>query len=141
MAASITRLSRDDRRGDLLLVSALLADARARDLAPPRVPLRQEWRGALRTGLVDRPGPEGELAVRIVAAREERLAAARAPLDQLPAAARLGARDAERDGLGRLALRVAGAGDELAEPAMLDHHRLLAGRARLVGRLVGRLLP
>src|SRR3972149_3649929 len=65
-----------------------------------------------------------------------------APLDELARAPGLGARDAERHRLGRPALGVPGAGDELAEAAVLDDHRLAARRARLVGRLVlGPLLP
>src|SRR5262249_59569622 len=55
---------------------------------------------SLRTRLVDGPGPEGELARRIVGAGEERLAAPRAPLDELAATALLRTADAERDRLG-----------------------------------------
>src|SRR5207245_10038198 len=69
--------------------------------------LGDERSPALRTRLGNRPAPDHELAVRIRGATEEGPALARAALDQLPGAAGLGARDAERDRLGRLALRVA----------------------------------
>src|SRR5690349_14112294 len=73
--------------------------------------LGDERSPALRARLVDRPLPDHELAIRICGAAEERAALARAALDNLPGAAGLRARDAERDRLGRLALRVAGARD------------------------------
>src|SRR5262249_34122564 len=115
-------------------------DARARDLAAARDPLGDERRCAVRTRLGDRPGPDRELARGVIAAREERLAAPGPSLHQLPAAIGLGTRDPERDGLGRLALGIARAGDELPEAAVLDDHRLAARRAHLVGRLVRRPL-
>src|SRR5438552_4396176 len=133
-------LSRDDRGRDLLLVAALLANAAPRDLAAPPDPLGRERRRAPGTGLPHRARPKRELASRVVRAREEGLAALGAPLHELPSAARLGTVDAERQGLGRLAVGIARAGDELAEPSVLDHHRLPARRAGLVRRLVGRLL-
>src|SRR4030095_2341902 len=98
--------------------------------------LGDERGAALRARLGNRPAPERELAVRIRRAAEEGPALERAALDQLPGAARLGARDTQGDWLGRLALRVAGARDELAEPPVLDDHRLAARRAILVRRLV-----
>src|SRR5262245_16718267 len=140
MASSIRCRSRDDRGGDLLLVPAVLTDARPRDLAAPRVALRHEGRAALRARLGHRAGPERELASRVVAAREEGLAPPRPPLHELSSASRLGTGDAERDRLGGLAVRIARARDELPEAPVLDHHRLAAGRADLVGRLVGGLL-
>src|SRR2546422_5075863 len=51
-------------------------------------------------------------------------------------AAVLGALDAQRNGLRGLAGRVGRAGEELAEPAGLDHHRRAALLALLVGRRV-----
>src|SRR4029450_10451999 len=103
--------------------------------------LREERRSALRAGLGDRSRPGDELALRILVAGVERLAALAPPLHELAAAAGLGARDAEGDGLGGLALGIARTRDELAEAAVLDHHGLRAGRACFVGELVGRLLP
>ena len=85
--------------------------------------LGDERGAALRARLGHRALPDHELAVRIRRAAEEDAALARATLDQLARAARLRARDAEGDRLGRLALRVAGARDELAEAPVLDHHR------------------
>src|SRR6185503_4678587 len=113
--------------------------------APLRAPaaghaLGEERRRTLGARLLDGTLPQHELAVGIGRAAEERPALARAALDDLPLAARLRARDTERDGLGRLALRIARARDELAEAPMLDDHRAFAGRALLVGRLVLRPL-
>src|SRR4029453_15132123 len=135
MRSSITRRSRNDRREDLLLVSALLADARPCHLAAARVALRQERGRAHGARLAHRPRPEGEVGVGVIRAGEERLAAARAPLDELAPASRFRTDDAKGDRLGGLALRISRAGDELAEAPVLDHHRLAAGRAELVGRL------
>src|SRR5262249_28845585 len=101
-----------------------------------RDPLGQEGRLALRARLGHGALPHHELALRVGGAAVESAAALRPALDELARAARLRARDPERDGLGRLALRIPGAGDELPEAAVLDDHRLPARRARLVGRLV-----
>src|SRR5262249_53747808 len=125
------RGSRDDRRRDLLLVSAILADARPGDLAPPRDPLGDERRAAGRARLGHRPRPQRELAGGIVGAGVEGLAAPGAALHHLAPAALLRTRDAERERPGGLALWIPRAGDELAEAAVLDHHRLRTGRARL----------
>src|SRR5215471_12092006 len=133
--------SRHDRGRDLLLVAALLADTAPCDLAPARDPLGDERRPALGARFTEWPRPERELAVRIVRAREKGLAAAGPALDELSVAASLRTRDTERQWLGRLALRVARTGDELAESPVLDDHRLAARRAHLVRRLVGRLFP
>src|SRR5207249_1293465 len=123
------------RELDLPLEVTPLARAAADDAALQR-PLGDEGGPALRARLGHRPPPDDELAVRVGGAAEEGAALARAALDQLSRAAGLGARDAERDRLGRLALRIAGAGDELAEAPVLDDHRLAARRAILVRRLV-----
>src|SRR5215831_19010389 len=123
------------RELDLPLEVAPLTRAAA-DGAVLQHALGDEGGPALRARLVDRAAPDYELAVRVRRAAEEGPALARAPLDQLARAARLGARDAERHRLGRLALRIAGARDELAEAPVLDDHRLAAGRAILVRRLV-----
>src|SRR5258705_13010684 len=133
---------RSSPRGSALFrVAALAADALARPLSALGHALREERRSALRAGLGDRSRPGDELALGILVAGVEGLAALAPPLHELAAAPRLGARDAEGDGLGGLALRIARARDELAEAAVLDHHGLRAGRARFVGELVGRLLP
>src|SRR4030095_15696359 len=100
-----------------------------------------ERRAAARAGLADGPRPERELARRVVGAGEERLPAPGPSLDELAAAVGLRARDPEGERLGRLALRVARAGDELPEAPVLDDHGLPAGRAGLVGRLGGGRLP
>src|SRR5204863_8061461 len=49
----------------------------------------------------------------------------------------LRAHRAQRDRLGRLAVRVARAGPDFAEPAALHLHRRTAGLAHLVGRRLG----
>src|SRR5882762_2021065 len=98
--------------------------------------LGDERGAALGTRLGDRPLPHHELAVRVRRAAEERPPAARSALHDLPRAARLGTGNPERHRLGGLAVRVAGARDELPEAAVLDDHRLAAGRADLVGGLV-----
>src|SRR5206468_10993861 len=105
------------------------ADAGLRDL------LDQEGGAALRAGLGDRaiPGHEVALGLAVVRAAEEHLAAARALLGQIPAAAGARAGHAQRDGAGGLALGVARAGEELAETPALDQHGRLAGLALLVG--------
>src|SRR5262249_28219517 len=122
--------------GDLGLSAEITPLAPAALHAPPaRDPLRQERRRALGARLRHRALPQHELAVGVRRAAEERPPLARAPLDQLPLLA-LRTGDAERDGLSRLALRVPGARDELAEAAVLDDHRAATGGARLVGGLV-----
>src|SRR6185312_14224429 len=105
--------------------------------------LDHELGAALRAGLRQRaiPGDEVTLGLRVVRAAEEHLAAPRALLGQVPAAAFLGAVDPQRDGAGGLAVRVARAGQELAEPSALDDHGRAAGRADLVGRPRGRHHP
>src|ERR1700687_2269003 len=116
------------RRGDLFLVAALTADAGAGSLAALGYPLCQESRSAPRARLCDGARPGDELAVGVLAARVEALA----PLaPALAAAAALRAGDPECHGLGRLALGVARACDELPEAAVLDDHGLAARRACL----------
>src|SRR5262245_4345351 len=116
----------------------------AEDLPPAllRRLLDQVRRAALRALLVDRPVPEHEIAVRIVGAAEEDLAAPRFALDDLAALVRiLRAHDAGRLVLDVLALGIAGARGELAEAALLDDQVRAAARALLVENLVrlGRL--
>src|SRR3569623_1237625 len=101
--------------------------------------LRRAGRARLLDGLV--PRDEVALLLRPVRAAVERLAAPRPLLRDVPAAARLRALHAERDRLGRLAVRVARAREERAEPAALDGHRRAAGLADLGGRLRRHLLP
>src|SRR5262249_30310278 len=98
--------------------------------------LGDECGATLRARLIDRPPPDQDLRVGICGAAEEGAALARPPLDELPGAAGLGARDAEGDRLGRLALGVAGARDEFTKAPVLDDHGLAARRAILVRRLV-----
>src|SRR5688572_10721093 len=124
-----------DGGGDVFLVAAPVLHARARDLAATTDALGDEWGAALGAGLSHRARPHREGALGVVRARVEGLAPLAAPLDQL--AAVLGTGDAERHRLGGLALGIARAGHELSEAAVLDHHRLAAGRAELVGGLVG----
>src|SRR6202158_4481865 len=128
------------RRGDLFLVAALAADAGAGSLAALGDPLCQEGRTAPRAWLGDRARPGHELAVGVFAAGVEGLAPLAPALDDLYAAAGLGARDPEGHRLGRLALGITRAGYELPEAAVLDDHGLAARRAGLVCHLVGRLL-
>src|SRR5262245_23713201 len=116
----------------------------AEDLPPAllRRLLDQVRRGALRALLVDRPVPEHEIAVRIVRAAEEDLAAPRFALDDLAALFRIfRAHHAGRLVLHVLALRIAGARGELAEAALLDDQVRTAARALLVEDLIrlGRL--
>src|SRR5882724_12609325 len=129
------------RGSDLFPIAALAADALAGPLSALGHALREEGRSALRAGLGDRSRPGDEFALGVLVARVERLAALASPFHELAPAAGLGAHDAEGDGLGGLALGIAGARDELAEATMLDHPGLRAGRARFVGELVGGLLP
>ncbi len=77
-------------------------------------------------GLADGPVPDGVLAVRVPGAGVEAPAPLGAPLGQLAAAARLGARHPGGDRPDALALGVIGAGQELAELAALDLHRAAA---------------
>src|SRR5262245_44746170 len=120
--------------GDVFLVAAAVLHAGPGDLAATAHALRDEGRSALGTRLRHRARPHRERALGIVGARVERLAALAPALHEL--AAVLGTGDAQRHRLGRLALRVARARHEFAEAPVLDHHRLAAGRAGLVGRLV-----
>src|SRR5262249_30261265 len=129
-----------DGRSDLFPVVALAAHALACPLAALGHPLGKEGRPALRAWLGHRPGPRRELAVRILVASVESLAAPGPPFHELASAAGLGTGDAESDRLGRLALGITRAGDELPEASVLDHHGLAAGRAGFIGHLVGRLL-
>ena len=89
---------------------------------------------ALRAGLRRGPVPEGEVALGVVRAGVERAALLAALLREV--AAVLGALDAQRNGLRGLAGRVGRAGEELAEPAGLDHHRRAALLALLIGRRI-----
>src|SRR5829696_5549651 len=103
----------------------------------PAVPfgdlLDQEGRRAVGALLGDRLVPQREFAVRIVGAAVEHLAAPRLLLDAVAAVLR-----AENTGgllLDVLALRIVGAGRELAESPLLDHQVRLALRALLVENL------
>src|SRR6185436_925772 len=96
----------------------------------------EELGAARRARLIDRLLPELEVALdvgRVVRAAVE--AAATAParfdLDDVPSA--FGAGDAERDRLGVLTTGVTGARQELAVAARLDHHRLAALVALVIG--------
>src|SRR5256712_635076 len=100
--------------------------------------LDQVRRAALRAFFVDRPVPEDEVAVRIVRAAEEDLAAARLALDDLAAlVAVLRTDDTGRLVLDVLALGIARARGELAEPSLLDHQIGAAARTLLVENLIG----
>src|SRR5215831_5876953 len=125
-----------DGRSDLFPVVTLAAHALACPLAALGHPLGEEGRPALRAWLGHRPGPRRELAVRILVAGVESLAAPAPPFHELASAAGLGTGDAESDRLGRLALGITRAGDELPEASVLDHHGLAAGRAGFIGHLV-----
>ena len=112
----------------LLVVADQLAAVLLGDL------LDQERRLALRARLGDRPVPQREVAVRIVRAAEEHLAAPRLALDDVAAVLR-----AEHAGgllLHVLAGRIVAARGELAEAALLDDQVRLALRALLVEDLV-----
>src|SRR5215470_1013893 len=125
-----------DRGNDLGAIAALAANAGARALAPLGHTLGEEGGPARGARLQDGTRPRHELAVGVLGARVECLAAPAPPLHELAVAAGLRARDAERDGLGRLALGIPRAGDELAEASVLDHHGLAARGAALLGGLV-----
>src|SRR5438046_1246024 len=129
-----------NRGDDLGAIAAFAANAGARALAPLGHALREEGGTARRARLQDRARPRHELAVGVLAAGVERLAPAAPALHELALAAGFRARDAEGDGLGGLAFRIARAGDELAEAAVLDHHGLTAGGTALLRGLVGGLL-
>src|SRR5215217_8758061 len=98
---------------------------------------------ARRAGRRERAIPEGEVAGGVAIAAVEDPPALARPLDDDLVLAALRAGDAGPlgDVLGALALREAGAGQELAEAAELDHHRPPAEVADLVARLVGDLDP
>src|SRR2546422_3514915 len=130
-----------DRGDDLGAIAAFATNAGARALAPLGHALREEGGAARRARLEDGTRPRHELAVGVLVAGVERLASPAPALDELAVTAGFRARDAEGDRLGRLALRIARAGDELSEAAVLDHHGLAAGRAALFRGLVGGLLP
>ena len=123
-------------RLDLALEVAPRAHAPPHD-ATARRPLGQERRPALRTGLRHGVLPDRERAGGIGGAAVEDAAAPATPGHELARASRLGARDPQGDRLGGLALGITRARDEPAVAAVLDDHRLAAGRARLVGGLVG----
>src|ERR1700730_3456861 len=129
------------RGSDLFTVAALAANALARPLSTLGHPLGQERGAALGTRLGNGARPSDELALGVLVAGIQGLAALAPPVDALAPAAGLRTHDREGDGLGRLALWVTRARDELPEAAVLDDHGLGAGRADLVGQLVGRLLP
>src|SRR5690606_11191913 len=88
-----------------------------------------------RARLGDRPVPEREVALRIVHAAVERLAAARLALDDLAAVLR--AAHTGRLVLDVLAGRIAAARGELAEPSLLDDQVLPALRAGFLAQLSG----
>src|SRR5688572_5011913 len=118
-------------------VAAPFLDAPDRDPAP-ELALDQERRAAARAGLGDRQVPGHEVALRlgVVRAAVEGLAAPRPLGREVAAAALLGAGDADRHRLGPLALRVARAGEELAEAAALHQHLGATDVALLVGGLL-----
>src|SRR5437016_12941384 len=116
-----------DRGDDLGAIAAFAANAGARALAPLGHTLREEGGAARRARLQDGARPRHELAVGVLAAGVERLAPAAPALHELALAAGFRARDAEGDGLGGLAFRIARAGDDLAEAAVLGHHGRASG--------------
>ena len=79
----------------------------------------------MRAGLGDGavPGHEVALGLAVVRATEEHLAAARALLGEVAAAAGARAGHPQRDGAGGLALGIARTGQELTEASPPDHHR------------------
>src|SRR5207253_10993726 len=87
------------------------------------------------------PRHEVTAFLRPVRAAVERLAAPRTLLGDEAAAAGARALHAKRDRLGRLAVGVARAREEAAEPAALHRHRRAARLALLVGGLRRDLLP
>src|SRR5580765_5832379 len=91
--------------------------------------------GAHRARLGNGLLPDLEIALRVIRAPVEGLSTAllRADLDDVAAA--LGARHAQRYRLGVLALRVAGARQELAVTTVADRHRLTALVALVVREL------
>src|SRR5688572_3299102 len=96
---------------------------------------RQEQPITLGARLEDRLVPQGEIALRIVHAPVEHLASTRLAFRHVPAA--LGTLDARQLLLDVLALGVAGAGGEFAEPALLDHQVFPAVRTEFVENLIG----
>src|SRR5438270_4574021 len=104
--------------------------------------LDQVRRAALGTLLLDRTVPEHEVAIGVIGAAEEDLAAARFALDDLAALVGvLRTQNARRLVLDVLALGVIGAGGEFAEAPLLDDEIRSAARALLVEDLIrlGRL--
>src|SRR5712692_4783933 len=99
---------------------------------PLRVFLQQVRRAALRAGLGQRAIPRAEFAVGIAVASKEDPSAPGAALSEVSLLA-LGARDADRDRLGRLAFGIPRACQEAAESPPFDHHWAAALFAALVG--------
>src|SRR5207249_10196205 len=124
----------EENSSTLFLVAALVVAADKAGASLLGVFFHQERRVALRAGLRHGPVPEGEVALGVVRAGVERAALLAALLREV--AAVLGALDAQRNGLRGLAGRVGRAGEELAEPAGLDHHRRAALLALLIGRRI-----
>src|SRR5262249_35713360 len=123
------------RSVDSARVPALLA-ARAKDLRVLlSAPFDEEGVRALRTRFGDGLLPDLEVALRIVRAPVEGLAAALLRADLNDVAAALRARDTERHGLRVLAFRIAGAGQEFPVAAGPDAHRLAALVALVVREL------
>ena len=88
---------------------------------------------AVGTGLLGGDVPCAEVAVRIVVTAVEDIAAAGFSLNDLAAALRADGAGINNKGLCVLALRVAGAGEELAVAAGLDDHHAAAFFAGDVG--------
>src|SRR6267378_7754806 len=104
--------------------------------------LDDEWRAALRAGLRDGHVRGGEIAIRIARAAVENARASAtalagaAPADEFAFIA-LRAFNAHGDWPRVLALRIAGAADELAEAAVFFHEAVAAKSALFVQRLIG----
>src|SRR5215470_14784945 len=123
----------------VLTLAARVCAPQALDRRPAaELLLHQERRLAARARLGDRQIPRHEVALGlgVVRAAVEHLAAPRPLGGEEPAAALLGAGDADRHRLGPRALGVTRAGEELAEAAALDLHLGPAHIALLVGRLL-----
>src|SRR5207249_8935470 len=124
----------EENSSTLFFVAALVVAADEAGAGLLGVFFHQERRAALRAGLRHGPVPEGEVALGVVRAGVERAALLAALLREV--AAVLGALDADGNGLRGLAGRVGRAGEELAESAVLDHHRRAALLALLIGRRI-----
>src|SRR5206468_4683344 len=96
---------------------------------PARAALDEEGRPALGARAHDRALPDHELAGGVAGAPEVGSPALRPPLGELASTPVLGTRDPEGDRPGRLALGITRAGDEAAEPPVLEDHRPATGRA------------